>query len=130
MTTLDESIWQDLIGLPFRDRARGPESYDCYGLMLEMYRRRGIVIDDYRYSADRGERADLFINGLAKWQRCDIKPGATLLFREGGIPGHVGVAIDDDRFIHAASSLGQVGIGFLSRGWRIRLIGAFEPLRD
>jgi cell wall-associated NlpC family hydrolase len=127
---LDPALWCDLIGKPFVDGARGPEHYDCFGLLLEVYRRRGIVILDHSYSDDPAERAARLLRGLTSWTPCEIRPGVGLLFREKGIAGHVGVALDEDRFIHAAHYIGQVGIGFLSRGWRSLLIGAYEPSQD
>lgn len=130
MRALDDTHWQDLIGLPFRDRARGPEAYDCFGLMLEVYRRRGLEIADADYSVARADRAARLLERLTAWRPCALGPGAALLFREEGVPGHVGIALDDDRFLHAAQSLGQVGIGFLSRGWKHRLLGAYEPIQD
>jgi cell wall-associated NlpC family hydrolase len=127
---LDSDLWLDLIGKPFVDGARGPDSYDCFGLLLEVFRRRGIIITDQSYSADPAERGALLLRGIVGWKPCDIYPGAGLMFRQDGIAGHVGVAIDEDRFLHAASSIGQVGIGFLSRGWRPRLMGAYEIRQD
>jgi cell wall-associated NlpC family hydrolase len=127
---LDPSLWCDLIGKPFADGARGPDSFDCFGLLLELFRRRGIIITDHSYSADPNERGALLLKGLAGWTPCDIHPGAGLMFRENGIAGHVGVALDEDRFLHAARSIGQVGIGFLSRGWRPRLMGAYKIRQD
>ena len=37
----------DLIGKPFRFGGRGPLEYDCYGLCIEVYRRKGIALPDY-----------------------------------------------------------------------------------
>ena len=128
--SLDPALWRDLTGKPFVEGARGPDSYDCFGLLLELFRRRGIVILDHSYGADPREREARLLRGLTSWIPCEIRPGAGLLFREKGIAGHVGVALDEDRFLHAAEYIGQVGIGFLSRGWRSRLIGAYEPSQD
>lgn len=130
MRAFDETLWRDLIGLPFEDRARGPDAYDCFGLLLEIYRRRGLMIADADYGVVRADRAARLLERMTAWRPCAHAPGVALLFRDEGVPGHVGIALDDDRFIHAAQSLGQVGIGFLSRGWRLRLLGAYEPIQD
>ena len=36
--------YNDLIGLPFQDEGRGPYGYDCYGLLVEVYRRNGVIL--------------------------------------------------------------------------------------
>lgn len=127
---LDSALWRDLIGKPFVNRGRGPDVYDCFGLFLEIFRRRGIVILDHDYGVDPDERAGHILRRLTNWWPCEVSPGVGLLFRENNIAGHIGVAIDSDRFIHAAEGLGQVGIGFLSRGWRRQLIGAYDVSQD
>jgi hypothetical protein len=38
---------QDLIGKPHERGARGPDSFDCWGLCVEVYRRAGITLPDY-----------------------------------------------------------------------------------
>lgn len=41
----------DLLGLPFADGGRGPDSYDCWGIVREVYRRYGVTLPDYPISA-------------------------------------------------------------------------------
>jgi len=36
----------DLLGLPYRKDARGPDAYSCLGLVLEVYRRAGHPIPE------------------------------------------------------------------------------------
>jgi cell wall-associated NlpC family hydrolase len=130
VSELDPALWRDLIGKPFRDRARGPDAYDCFGLFLEINRRRGIIILDDDYSQDKADRDFRLVRRLTAWKPCAIGPGAGLLFRESGIAGHVGVAIDEDRFLHAAEDAGQVCLAYLARGWKRLLIGAYEYTQD
>ena len=40
-------MMDDLIGLPFADKGRGNPGYDCFGLVAEIYRRRGKTLPDY-----------------------------------------------------------------------------------
>lgn len=128
---MDSAIWGDLIGEPFQINGRGNPGYDCYGLLIEVFRRRGIIIPDLVYDDDRAQHAFLMATATrSDWRECPVKPGAGLLFLEDGIPGHVGVAIDDDRFIHSSLAMGQVSIGRLSRLSGLKLIAAYEPVRD
>jgi cell wall-associated NlpC family hydrolase len=132
MTDLAPRFWADLIGLPFRPLARGPEAYDCWGVFLEIFRRRGIVIPDWTYPDDEGAHADALLAGLARggWRETEVSPGVGLLFRsrQSLLPQHVGVAIDGDRFVHATVDRGQVCIERLSRGFRPFLLKAYEPI--
>ncbi len=125
---LARELWVDLIGLPFRRNGRGPDAYDCYGLLLELHQRQGIVLPSL-VSPDTARGVSDAQNALMPhWQACPVRPGAALLFRDEGQPRHVGVAIDDDLFIHAAEGIGQVGLDRLSRAWGRLLIAAYTPL--
>lgn len=37
----------DLIGKPYRLGGRGPFEYDCWGLVVEIYKRLGVSLPDY-----------------------------------------------------------------------------------
>ena len=55
-------MFSDLVGLPWRDRGRVADEYDCYGLFRAGFTAgTGIVLpshaDDYRTAADRAETA-------------------------------------------------------------------------
>ena len=126
---LDRSLWVDLIGTPFKHRGRGPDHYDCYGLVLEIYRRQGIIVFDTGYPANQQEQAKLISGHLYRWKRVEQRPGTVLLFRQGALGQHVGMQIDDDRFIHATESFGQVKLDRLTFGApppQNLVIGAYE----
>ena len=130
MEKITSDLWLDLLGKPYRHLARGPDAYDCYGLLLEVFRRRGIVIRDYTYTRNVPGRVDL-MNGVIPtyWRRTEIKPGAALLFHQSGDPAHCGMALDLDRFIHASAGFGQVLVNRLSDqqpAFRRLLVGAYE----
>src|SRR3990167_3147116 len=42
----------DLLGKPFEYGGRGPDTYDCWGLCMEIYKRLGIQLPDGVSSAD------------------------------------------------------------------------------
>ena len=132
MSALDPALWLDLVGKPVVFHGRGPDTYDCYGLVLEIYKRRGIVMPDLVYPNSEAAHATLFANGIATWgwKPCEMRPGATLAFRRGNAVQHVGVAIDSDRFIHATEDFGQVVVSKLSSRFPIpfqnRLQGVYD----
>ena len=42
----------DLLGKPFAWGGRGPDAYDCWGLVVEVARRAGITLPDMNHPAD------------------------------------------------------------------------------
>jgi cell wall-associated NlpC family hydrolase len=92
----------DLLGKPFERGARGPNSYDCYGLAIEMFRRAGIVVPDFTSPGTNEEVAALISANEARWQRVPMgTPMSLVTFRLEGVGAHVGVCLGSDRFIHA-----------------------------
>lgn len=126
---LPDHLWADLVGLPFEIRGRGPHSYDCFGVLCEVYRRHGIIIPDLYYGADPQKQAELLLRGSSAWTRTEPQAGAGLLFRSWSslAPSHVGVLIDQDQFIHATEDFGQVALGYLSRMNKSLVLGCFLP---
>ena len=50
---VDNSLTK-LIGVPYRDEGRGPDFYDCYGLIKHLYQNQlNVDIPDYRSPEDR-----------------------------------------------------------------------------
>jgi cell wall-associated NlpC family hydrolase len=48
MIDLHPDAIQDLIGKRYAIGARGPDSFDCWGVCAEVYRRAGRALPDYR----------------------------------------------------------------------------------
>lgn len=85
------------LGKPYVWGAEGPDAFDCSGLTLAAYRTVGIRLPHYSSAQARyGRTIDPEIDG--------IEPG-DLIFTRGGDPihdlGHVGIALDADRYIVA-----------------------------
>lgn len=131
MSGLDPTIWRDLVGMPFRRGGRGPDEYDCFGLLVELYRRRGIEVAPRDTPRGEADQASLISATLgAEWRRIECpQPGCGLLFRDTGLAPHVGVHLGGDRFIHATARLGQVAVERLSAVQSfLPLLGAYEPV--
>ena len=127
MGRLNAELWHDLVGIPYEFRGRGPNSFDCYGIVLTIHHRMGIIIPDVVYSINEPERFKLI--GLAEgWKKTpDSKPGSVAVFRNHqGASAHCGVMIDDDDFIHATEDLHQVVVSRLSHLYSRRLVGYYE----
>lgn len=114
----------DYIGIPYRDGARGPDAYDCYGLVRHLMALRGIDIPDYRSPEDRRLVSAIFRSELRLWTPAEPDYGKVPLFR---VPGmfHCGFMLNNDDFIHTWEHSGGVCIERLS-DWTARLVGVYE----
>lgn len=129
MGRLDPIFWREFVGLSFKFRGRGPDSYDCYGLLMAVYAKRGIIIPDVLYGSSTEEVNDALVahGNIKGWHPAECAPGIGVMFRRiSGAASHVGVMIDDDEFIHATEDLGQVALSRLSRGYSKRVIGFYD----
>ncbi len=121
----------DLLGKSFNYGGRGPFEYDCYGLAMEIYKRRGIDLPDFGSSPSASwihrmisEGKKLFIELKAPEPFClvtfAIRPPYTT---------HIGVVLKDGyRFIHIMTK-SQVTIERLDGlQWKKKITGYFVPL--
>ena len=129
---LDRSLYADLVGKPFVLRARGPEAYDCFGLVMEIFTRQGIAMNDHTYGESLRSQMEAFQNGQkhSQWIKLDApEPGCALMFAYVNLPGHAGVMIDGSRFIHATATFNQVVISRITDGiptYASKLLGAYR----
>lgn len=117
--------YDDLIGIPYVNGGRDLNGMDCYGLIYYLHEQDGHgELPDYESPNLASHKLATFIEALNSWEKVDLSPGATLLFR---VPGnyHVGRYIGDDEFIHTWEGSGGVTIESLST-WKRRLIGAYK----
>ena len=101
----------DLIGKPFSPGGRGPDNYDCYGLVKELYRRSGIELPEYAYdSPDNFSLIHRLINGDKDlFERLEKpEPYCLVLFTiQPPYISHIGVVLEDcHTFIHASEKVG------------------------
>lgn len=95
-----------MIGKPFKNGGRGPEAYDCWGLVREIYRRLGVALPEYL--------VDCFdidaIHGIyqkerhgAPWLAADRPrfPDLAVFRFNSPVVNHVGVYLGGREFIHA-----------------------------
>jgi cell wall-associated NlpC family hydrolase len=115
----------DLIGKPFQRGGRGPDGYDCAGLVVEVLRRRNIhlsIPDTPESNHDQLVSMREILR--AKW--IDIPrawPGCVVYFK----PAHVGIMLTRTNFLHVAEDVGQVCIERLEGPtWPRRFAGFYE----
>lgn len=119
----------DLIGIPFVDGGRNRKGLDCWGLAKEVYKRHGIELPDFQISAMSADTiAEELTANKPLWKKIDRPvPYALIVIKLacGGWANHVGVCIDNNKFIHAYKKTG-VCIDRISR-WRSHTAGFYIP---
>lgn len=97
-------------GIPYRSGGSSPSSgFDCSGLTSYVYRQYGI-----RIPRTSGGQAGL--GGYVS--RSDLRPGDLVIF-----PGHVGIYVGGNNFVHAPRTGKRVQVGSLSGYWSGRFRG-------
>lgn len=135
MSAFDELLTRPfpLLGIPFVDRGRGPDGLDCWGLVLEIFRRCGIKLPDYQICC-----TDMFgINSKVDeerggWVACDpaalpVPALVVMRFNSPQFINHVGTYIGSGRFIHTAEKMG-VNVDRVDHiYWRRHIEGFYMP---
>lgn len=109
---------QEQVGRPYVYGGRGPEGFDCSGLVH--YAHRGALgVEVPRTAREQFARARP-VNARS------LRPGDLIFFQPP--PGkdlHVGIYVQDDLFVHAPSSGRRVSYASLEDAyWRETLVGA------
>ena len=121
-------LFNDLIGKKFEYGGRGPDIYDCYGLCMEIYKRKGIKLKEYLSTDEPSIVSDL-INGQDFCVRIEKpEPFCFVLFRvHTQYTTHIGVVLPDcKRFIHVMPKK-EVSIERLeSLSWKNRTKGYYK----
>lgn len=98
---------KDLLGIPYKQHGRDRQGFDCYGLVIFLYKRIGIEIPDFWYKTvgnnafdEVGDDVQSFIKGY--WQEVN-KPeysNVILFFDSCGRTVHIAFYLGRDMFIH------------------------------
>lgn len=120
-------MFADLIGATFELGGRGPQKYDCYGLVREMYlREKNLVIPEYvTYNTQGQNQALIATFSQQDWKATERRPGVAVVFWIGRFASHIGYVLEGDRFIHAWHASGGVTVERLS-DWERRIAGFYD----
>lgn len=108
-------------GVPYRPGGADPSGFDCSGLVQYVFAQHGLAMP--RLASEQ------FAFGR-QVGRGDIEAGDLLFFATGGRGvSHVGIAVDETRFVHAPTTRGVVRIESLATPyWRTRYVAARRVL--
>jgi cell wall-associated NlpC family hydrolase len=114
-TLIDTAL--GLRGVTYRNGGSDPNGFDCSGFTQYVFAQHGITLPrDTREQFHVGEKVKLK----------DVKTGDLVFFHTvaTGV-SHVGIAVNDDEFVHAPSTAGVVRVEHLSSAyWSRRFIAA------
>lgn len=110
--------YSDIVGTPFKYGGRTTAGIDCYGVVLEFYKRKGIELTDpekHREIALSGNKADdsVLADYTVTWQEItngSYQEGDVLVVESGMCKAgvHCGVYLQGDRFLHATEKYGVI----------------------
>lgn len=127
-----------LLGVEFAYGGRGPDAYDCYGLVMEIHRRLGVELPDYRSPDVLEDIAGMLaVERKYRWREVAtrtshelipmsvLKPGRVIEIRMKGHACHVGFIHKPRWFLHTYETSGGVVQNEIE-SWRNRIIGVYE----
>ena len=117
--------FDDLIGMPFEYGGRGPERFDCYGLVMECARRDGITLPDFGFANRQALVHAMMGATMPQWIDVRRQPGAVVLIRVGRFVSHVGYMVNDHQMIHAWEKSNGVTIVNVDT-WKHRIVGFYK----
>ncbi len=105
-----------LLGTRYRNGGSDPDGFDCSGFVQYVFAQQGVLVPR---TVEEQARYGLRVED-------EVRPGDLVFFHTSGHgPSHVGIAIDNSRFVHAPSSRGEVRIEPQARPyWADRVIEA------
>ncbi len=127
-------IYTDLIGIPFKNRGRDLNGFDCYGLVIEIYKRYGINLPEYTADYDDVENVSCMMHREAlkteTWEKVSPPypvPSIVAIRFAAAAPviNHVGVYIGNGRFIHIREKTGVCIEKINSPAWRNVIAGFY-----
>lgn len=124
----------DLIGKPFLNRGRGPDGYDCWGLVREVYRRCGVDLTEVNISVVACAAIQEEIETRKQrreWHELAQPevPCVLLIKAHPKYLQHLGVYVGRGKFLHVGSTKTVVIERISSPAWKriIRGYWQYEP---
>jgi len=65
---IEQLFYTDLLDKRYEKGARGPDAYDCYGLVMEVFKRAGVALPDYGCAESPEGVAELITRFSTDWR--------------------------------------------------------------
>lgn len=125
--------WAKYVGKEFSERGRGPDSYDCWGMVQLIYRQeKAVELPSYLEHYDSTEDREIigqtiFRERQEHWSEVR-KPQMfdAVLLRMRGVPMHVGIVTKPGYMVHCAHGINTVHERFDSMRWADKIQGFFR----
>jgi peptidoglycan endopeptidase LytE len=111
------------IGKPYKFFTKGPATFDCSGLSLAAFAVVGITLPHY-------SGAQALLGSPVDWTTQQIRAGDLVFTARSSLPGvigHLGIALDDGRWIHAPGNGDVVRIGAMPADAKILAVRRLIP---
>ena len=103
------------VGLPYREGARGPDAFDCYGIVSAVFKERGVTLPDFYQDGPGSMLAARAIDASVKGEvlggraerLTEPEEYAIVVVRGYAKAHHVGVVVDGG-VLHASRGLGSI----------------------
>ena len=117
----------ELVGIPFKDRGRTIEGFDCWGLVMHVHKEQtGETLPDFTYDLASAVSNSLYFAEQTigpTWEETQPEFGVVAVFRIGGVIRHAGYMLDDVHFIHVLSETRVVVERIDDIMWKKRVAG-------
>jgi cell wall-associated NlpC family hydrolase len=120
------------LGKPYKHHGRDDSGYDCFGIIIAIYRDLGYTIEDiygdYESSRDWKESSLLIENYHKKFDKVDRPQlyDMVLLKNKRDLAVHIGVVIQNDCFIHCKSGTGVIMSRLYSNEYKNKIEGFYR----
>ena len=129
-------MFNDLLGIPFIDGGRSKDNgFDCWGLVMEVYRRFGIFLHDYKIGCMEASKINNEIESSKEfWKRIGrnelVSPCLVVIKFNSEYCNHTGVYVGNGKFIHTRAKVG-VNIDRIDNpAWRLLIEGFYVPTQE
>lgn len=120
------------VGLPYRDHGRGPDAYDCWGLVRAyLESEAGIRLPDYGDRYDTVARpVDVPVPGRWRLTVPPLRQHDVVLITWRGRPWHCGVVLPNGHVLHTMATTGSIIESVVTVVNQLRLRGSGCAIRD
>lgn len=127
--------WNKYIGAGFQEKGRGPDFFDCWGLLKHIYQYdhpKAFILPGYEElyesTSDRDTLGRVIFDERQKgWAEVPApQEFDAILLRMRGVPMHVGIVTRAGHMLHCAHGIGAVHERFDSMRWSSKVLGFFR----